>query len=360
MKVLFVISEHFKNSQTGAGTQVRETICAIQKLGCEVGRVYVKFYPACFEDENGTVLSHEQVVQMTRRYDVAHLIHCSSQMAAVWRTMPNMPTVGSSIYWGGWERVIMSLKTHPLSVEGIRTACRFLRSMIPYWFDLRGVNVLLPNSYAEGECVRRYARLTSNTDIFPVNNGFIPPAYNLDELSRSPLVPEDDYIVVPGIIVNRKNQLGLIKAIRDLPYKVVFIGGYDEKSWFYRQCRKLATERMRFLGYIQHDSEEYWSVLRYARCAVLASDCETPGIAMIEAAFAGVRPIITKFGGTVEYYGFDAEYFDPRYEKEIRDAVIKGWGRGRLSKTESKVYDRFSWDYCAKLTYRAYEIAISC
>ena len=359
MKVLFVISKHFKDSQTGAGTQVRETIRSVQKLGCDVGRIYVKFYPVCFEDEDGNVLSYNQVVQLTRKYDVAHLIHCSSQMAAVWRTIPKMPTVGSSIYWGGWERVIMALKTNPFSVEGLRTACRFVRSMIPLYFDLRGVDVLLPNSHAEGECVRRYARLTSNATIFPVNNGFIPPTYKLEDLRRSPLVPNDDYIVVPGIIVSRKNQLGLIKAIRDLPYQVVFMGGYDEKSWFYCQCQKWANERMRFLGYIQHDSEEYWSVLRDARCAVLASDCETPGIAMIEAAYAGARPIITKFGGTIEYYGFDAEYFDPRYKGEIKNAVVHGWSRGRLSAGESQVYSRFSWDYCATLTVHAYEIAVN-
>jgi glycosyltransferase involved in cell wall biosynthesis len=231
--------------------------------------------------------------------------------------------------------------------------------MIPHYFDLRGVDVLLPNSHAEGDCVRRYAKLTPNTAIFPVNNGFIPPAYKLEELRRSTLVPKEDYIVVPGIIVSRKNQLGLIKAIRDLPYQVVFMGGYDENGWFYCQCRKWASERMRFLGYVQHDSEEYWSVLRDARCAVLASDCETPGIAMIEAAYAGARPIITKFGGTIEYYGFDAEYFDPRYKQEIQDAVVRGWNRGRLSARESQAYSRFSWDYCASLTAHAYEIAIN-
>jgi hypothetical protein len=95
MKVLFVISKHFKDSQTGAGTQVRETILALQKLGCDVGRIYVKFYPVCFEDENGNVLCHDQIVQMTKKYNVAHLIHCSSQMAAAWRAIPKMPTVGS-------------------------------------------------------------------------------------------------------------------------------------------------------------------------------------------------------------------------------------------------------------------------
>lgn len=357
MKVLFVISSHFKESQTGAGTQVRETILAVQKLGCEVGRLYVRFCPTLFEDERGIELTHEQVAEISKEYNVAHLIHCSSQMAKAWRNVSKIPSVGSSIYWGGWERVIMAFKTYPFSIDGLRTVYRFLRSMIPFCFDLRGVDVLLPNSHAEGDRVRRYARLTPHTTIFPVNNGFIPPKYNLDDLRRSNLVPDGDYIVVPGIIVNRKNQLGLIKAIRDLPYQVVFMGGYDKNGWFYRQCREWATERMRFIGYVQHDSEEYWSVLRYARCAVLASDCETPGIAMIEASYAGARPVITKFGGTVEYYGFDAEYFNPCHKIEIQNAVVNGWRRGRLSYSEMQAYSRFSWNYCAKLTVRAYEIA---
>ena len=79
---------------------------------------------------------------------------------------------------------------------------------------------------------------------------------------------------------------------------------------------------------------------------------------MIEAAYAGARPVITKFGGTVEYYGFDAEYFDPRSKQEICEAVERGWNRGRLTAVQAAAYSRFTWLYCAYLTRQAYEMAL--
>lgn len=81
-----------------------------------------------------------------------------------------------------------------------------------------------------------------------------------------------------------------------------------------------------------------------------------PGIALLEAAFAGARPVVTKFGGTIEYYGFDAEYFDPRRRSEILRAIKNGVIRGRLSTEQAKSYSRYTWEYCARLTLEAYRL----
>ena len=357
MKVLFLISSNFRDSQTGAGTQVRETINALRDQGVEIERLFVSFNPTIFSDEFGQPVSFAKAVEIVNRNDVVHLIHCSRWMAEVWRTLPRKPSVGSTIYWGGWERVQMAWRNAPRSLLGLKTVLNYVRAMTPWYLDLSGVDVFLPNSSAEAENVRRYARTSPHSLMFPVNNGFIPPGFELDELPRHRDAPSGDYIVVPGIIVSRKNQLGLIKAMRSSDYEFVFMGGYDENDWFYRQCRRYSTPRMHFVGYVQHDSREYWSWLRHARCSVLPSDCETPGIAMIESCYAGARPIITRFGGTVEYYGFDAEYFDPRSSRQLRHAIDVGWRRGRLAKCEAESYSRFTWKYCAGLTRMAYELA---
>ena len=358
MKVLFFITEYFRDSQTGAGTQIRETVNALMSMGVEVTRIYVSFAPVKFKDVGGKELENTKVAQIVQRHDVVHLIHCSRWLAEVWRSFPKKPSVGSTIYWGGWERVVIAFRTYKKGLSRIKAVLNAIRSMTSSYLDLRGVDVLLPNSYAEAENVKKYARLSPNALFFPVNNGFLKPTFSLSTIERYHRLPKGEYIVVPGICVNRKNQLGLIKALRNSSYQIVFLGGYEENSWYFSQCRKYANERMSFLGYLQHDSLDYWSVLSHARCAVLPSDCETPGIALIEAAYAGARPIVTKFGGTMEYYGFDGEYFDPRSASEILEAVNRGWDRGRLSSVESEAYSRFSWNYCASLTKQAYKLAI--
>ena len=116
---------------------------------------------------------------------------------------------------------------------------------------------------------------------------------------------------------------------------------------------------MHFIGHRSYTDDEYWAVLRHAKIAVLASDCETPGIAMIEAASMGARPIITHYGGTKEYYSISAEYLSPFSQKSIRDAVKNGWKKGRLTDSEAASYERFSWQWTANLTLQAYKIAIS-
>jgi len=83
------------------------------------------------------------------------------------------------------------------------------------------------------------------------------------------------------------------------------------------------------------------------------------GIALLEAAFAGTRPVVSQYGGTQEYYGFCAEYLDPLSLESIVAAVRRGWERGRLTEEESKSFKRFSWNYCAKLTLEGYNLLLS-
>ncbi len=357
MKVLLACSYHFKTSVTGAGTQVRETYKALQSRGIDVERIYVRLNPVAFEDETGLILDRDAVAEKAEAADVVHLIHCSRQLAKAWRSMPRRPTVGSSIFWAGFERIQIVLKTFPVGMSMVKAVANHMLNMSRAINDFRLIDVFLPNSYAEGECVRKYYRLSPNVVIFPVNNGFVEPDFDVHSLPRPDDVPQDDYIVVPGIFANRKNQLNLIRALRDFPYPIVFMGSMNN-DWYSNQCRREMTDKMKCIGFCESDSKRYWSVLSHARVACLPSDCETPGIAMIEAAFAGARPAITKFGGTAEYYGFDGEYFNPTSNSEIAAAVARAWERGRLSELESSRYRYYTWGQCAELTLQAYRLAI--
>ena len=75
---------------------------------------------------------------------------------------------------------------------------------------------------------------------------------------------------------------------------------------------------------------------------------------MLEAALAGARPIITINGGTQEYFGLSGVYLNPLSEDSVRKAVYDGWQRGRLSESESNSFRKFSWEWCAELTAKAY------
>lgn len=359
MKVLLACSHSFRSGQTGDATQGRETVSALMAAGVEVVRVFIKYLPLRVYDAEDKELAVSEIQRVIDSCDIVHLLPGTKPLCKFWRQFRQRPVVASSIFWGGWERSIVAFRMHQGLLEKCKFAIKEIRNMFRLCQDYRGVDVFLPNSDAEGRCVMRHYRTNANATYRVVPNGFVPPKFNVRELPRSVNVPKSDYIVVPGAFAPRKNQLGLIRAMKHdcQGRKVVFMGGELDAAYF-AQCRKESTSDMFFLGFMSSRDEEYWRVLRHARVACLPSDCETPGIAMIEAAYAGARPVITKYGGTKEYYGDYGEYLNPCFSKSILSALNRGWDRGRLNMTDAYPFARFSWELVAKKTIEAYEFAL--
>ena len=360
MKVLLVCSHSFKTGQTGDATQGRETAKALRKAGVEVELLFAKLYPVHIYDDADSELSSDQLLRLANSCDVIHLLPGSKPLCKFWRTFHVKPILASSIFWGGLERVWMAFANcqGPIWCK-IVCAIKVARNMIPLLMNYRGVDVFLPNSNAEGRCVMQCFGTDRHTTYKAVPNGFEPPSFDIWSLPRPESVPKEDYIVVPAVFACRKNQIGLIRALKKYSrdYKIVFLGGAIDEI-YHNECKYSATDNMFFLGYISSKDKEYWQILRHARVACLASDCETPGIAMIEAACAGARPVITKYGGTEEYFGKYGEYLNPCYSKSIVSAIDRGWRRGRLHRTEADSFARFTWDLVAAKTMAAYRYAI--
>lgn len=365
MKILFVCKPGASSTQTGEGTQARETARAIAALGHVVSKVFVSPNPFSAADIDGRPLDRNELREMARPNDIVHLMPAGRRIAGLWRDLScGVPVAGSTVFWSGWERLAVTGRATPFGLARYRRMLTYLRMMVPALQDFRGIDLFLPNTKAEGERVMSCFRHQRNALCIPVRNAFNPPPFSLEGLSRPAFAPKGDYIVVPGIFALRKNQLTLIRALKrsNLGIPVVFLGGVFDNPLdrtFYARCRQEATSDMIFVDFLSNMSREYWSLLRHARCACLPSDCETPGIALLEAAFAGARPIVTRFGGTEEYYGKDGEYFHPCRLGEIAHAIERGWRRGRLSAEESARYRSFSWSSCAASTIAAYETVLS-
>ena len=357
MKILLICYDFYWDSQTGAATQANETCRILREAGHSVERVYSAVNGGKFLDENGQILTENTLADSFRACDVVHLIPCSKPILRAISRMPKKPIFGSTIFWSGIERGVVCASAKRSLGWKIRCLFSAIAQMVPLIHDFRAVDVFIPNTNAEAKRVSSSYRTSKKSRVFPVPNGFHVPGFGLDNLPRSPDIPKDDYIIVPGIFAPRKNQLGVIRALKGFGLPVVFLGGKNPSSqWYYDVCRRESDGNMFFVDYKPSASKEYWSLLKYARCACLPSDCETPGIAMLEAAYAGARPAITKFGGTIEYFGFDAEYFNPCSQSDIREAIVRAWERGRLSDVDARSYSRFSWEYCARLTMEAYSL----
>lgn len=359
MKIAIIAPIRFlsPNCVTGDATQMRETVKAIRKLpNVSVTCLYYES-PEMLVSEVG---SYYQWSQLAEKFDVAHVFTIFPKgYKKVYKALSKLPTLLSTVYWNNYFREYISVKNGTTiryllrSFEYIvRRLTRIKKRSVYEW-----CSGILPNSWAEGNVFKKVFKLKKDTLCVAIPNAISYPD-NLETLKRPDIVPNCDYIVCPGIFAPRKNQISLIKAIKKLNLPVVFLGKkYEAVPKHYEKCRKEANPQMYFLGHISNTDELYWSILKYARVAVLTSDCETPGIALLESAVCGARPAITIYGGTQEYYGITAEYLNPYSNISIRNAVVAAWEKGRLLPNESEHYKRYTWSWVAQLTVAAYEQA---
>lgn len=135
-----------------------------------------------------------------------------------------------------------------------------------------------------------------------------------------------DFVLCVGRFdFKQKNQLMLIRALKNLGYKSVFVGNPDKgMDAYYQMCKKEANKNTLFIDSLPQDSELLASCYAAARVFVVPSKFEYPGLAGMEAALAGCgRFAMTSAGCTKEYYKDFAFYFDPYSVKDIARAVIK-------------------------------------
>lgn len=261
--------------------------------------------------------------------------------------------VTSTIFWRSFTylRVVHRVKgvlTFGLAKEYIRVL--LARLGLPAYRSYEGFDLLLPNSEDEIRNFNMFCRRKAGSICCAVPNAIDSIPSFVEFLPRSKRVPAGDYVVVPAAFAARKNHLAFIHAIRGLPYPVVFMGNGE----YLEECKSIAGEGMYFLGYVKHGSPEFYAVLKYARVVYLPSNCETPGIAGLEAAALGARPIVPYEGGTVQYYGWDAEYINPLNALSMRTALEVAWRRGRLSTDRQAKYRSLTWMDVARRTVCAY------
>ena len=355
-------SSFLQRPNLGDATQMRKTVAALRESqGMQVTCAYYS-YGTSTQDiiDEGLKLEDGSTLQWSElgQFDAAHMFLIPHKsVSALSRYLKKLPVLVSTVYWNSPFRELVSVRNGARRKELKKS----IRSIINRFLGRKSTLLhewcsgILPNTWAEGDAVRKDFSLPQHAICVPVPNalGNVP---NISELVRPAYLPDGDYIVCPGVFHRRKNQLGLIRAMKGMDIPVVFMGGvFAGLEKYYDECRRQAGPNMHFIGFKNSEEKEYWAVLKHARAAILPSDCETPGIAMLEAALAGARPIITINGGTQEYFGLSGVYLNPLSEDSIRKAVYDGWQRGRLSENESNSFRKFSWEWCAELTAKAYQ-----
>jgi glycosyltransferase involved in cell wall biosynthesis len=213
---------------------------------------------------------------------------------------------------------------------------------------IRMTQILLPNSKSE------YNRLLHAYDIGKKYK-IIPNGIDKNLFTRGVHEIERDerLILCVARIEGRKNQLNLIRALANTPYRLVLVGAVATNQLdYYKECKKAAGSNIEFIDFIEQNLLlDYY---RKAKVHVLPSWFETTGLSSLEAAAMGCNIVITRKGDAYEYFENDAYYCDPDSPESIFQAIEQAASNKVIEGLSSKVLNQFTWEIAAKKTMEAY------
>ncbi len=218
---------------------------------------------------------------------------------------------------------------------------------------------VLPNTEAEGRLLRAGLGVRAGT-MTVVPNG-------VEERFRA-ATPDlfvgkygvRDFVLNVGHVgPGRKNVLMLIHALAKINVPSVIIGRIEDNDYG-RACVAEAKKNPRILLLDAIENDDPMLASAYAACDVfvLPSLFETPGIAALEAALAGAKVVITKYGGTEEYFAAGADYVEPSSWELIHHGIVTALNRPKNNDLRDHVKERFLWKAVAEGTLAAYSKAL--
>lgn len=165
------------------------------------------------------------------------------------------------------------------------------------------------------------------------------------------------YAVCVGRLEPNKNQLQLIRALRNTGLELVIVGERAAGEDVYAAaCQSEADETVHFVGPLSSASEELVDAIRCAAVLVVPSAYETWSLAAHEAGVAGTPIAASATPILRELLSPWATFFDPGVLLELRTATLAAAERGHSEEQSSAFLERVSWDRVAEsieLVYRS-------
>jgi glycosyltransferase involved in cell wall biosynthesis len=344
-------------------------------------RIAFFVYPSAFQNKGGGEILLEKTEEYLLKrdievkrfdiwndrvedYDILHVFGSVKECLPLMRVASErgVKVALESIFWSDMKRAFhesgsFTRKAGMILRHSAKVAFPFFPSARRDMFLL--ADIIFPNSEGEGKQISRLFGVPLKK-MFPVPNGVDSVFSHADPAPFSSEYGLDRFVLSAGRIEPRKNQLNLIRAMRNVEVPLVLIGdtvsGYE---WYRDQCVSEARSDTVFTGRMEHGSEMMRSA--YASCDtfVLPAWFETPGLAALEAGLAGAKVVATRGGSTGEYFEDKVRYTDPSdihdMEKQIK-ASLSSPADGRL---RDLIKERYQWDKVAERRIEGYRRMLS-
>lgn len=162
------------------------------------------------------------------------------------------------------------------------------------------------------------------------------------ELFRGHFNIDKRFILNVGNIEPRKNQLGLVRAMKAFPDRRLVLIGHPRSTEYLDQVLSEGGEQVNYLGPLDHDSPLLRSAYKACELFVLPSTLETPGLAALEALAQDARLVVTCEGSCTEYFGNRAIYIDPMSVDSIRQGIKRAL-EVQHPPNDNSTDDTYSW-----------------
>ncbi|MGY9220567.1 glycosyltransferase family 4 protein [Citrobacter freundii] len=219
------------------------------------------------------------------------------------------------------------------------------------------IDVLLPNSPTELERVRNDMR-QPNKEGISVANAVDLNIFDYDKVDATKYQHLEGCLLSAARIEIRKCQLDLIRACKDLPYKIVLVGKPSPNSIkYFEQCKNEAGPNVIFIEHVTQ--QELAALYKVAKFHALISWMETPGLSTLEAAVMNCNVLVTDRGDTEYYFSDEAIYCEPGDVNSIRQGVIDVMSKEYSPHLKHRVMSHFTWKHTAQQTLEGYQLALS-
>lgn len=245
------------------------------------------------------------------------------------------------------------------SIEYLKTLAKFLLkgekvSTIRYFlvgnkksilYILNRAHILLPNSENEFKRLSNDFKFSQLHKVVP--NGYNPDIFKVNEGVKR------DIILCVGRLEGNKNQLNVIRALKNTNFNIVFIGAASKNQANYvKACKEEAGENMTFIDHI--NQTELISYYNRAKVHVLASWFETTGLSSLEAGAMGCNLVVANRGDVKDYFKDYVFYCEPDDINSIKENIVKAWDSPAPVALQKYIFDNFTWYEAAKKTLEAY------
>ena len=153
-----------------------------------------------------------------------------------------------------------------------------------------------------------------------------------------------DFVLSVGSINKNKNQLALIKAMDNLPYKLVIVGRAPAGDKGYmKKCREAAGKNVIFTGQLRYEDPLLASAYAAAKLFVMPSYSEVMPLTLYEAAVAGCKVIASRNIPLSEKIRQYVATFNPDRPEELAALIDRQMRSSRNDKLKKIVSQMPSW-----------------